>query len=179
MAGFQTGASLALVIPDWVETIFLNGSVSMTNIQTVSQAAWLGKVSEFIMLNGGGGYDPANPPVVTLTGGGGSGALAVASVSGAGMVVNLTLVYPGSGYTSAPAVAIATSPSGLTATARASINCNNAVGRKITILASNAMTLNNANNIALPTSSIAISANSCVDLMGGFDGRYYLRSRAI
>jgi FtsP/CotA-like multicopper oxidase with cupredoxin domain len=56
----------------------------------------------FSVTNGGSGY---TTPHVVLTGGGGTGATAMARVS-QGVVIALTLTNPGTGYTSAPTVAL-------------------------------------------------------------------------
>lgn len=57
---------------------------------------------------GGRGYDndPANAPLVTISGGGGSGAMATAFVQN-GVVVRIDVTNPGAGYTSPPTVTIA------------------------------------------------------------------------
>ena len=59
-------------------------------------------VAGFTGIVGGSGY---TSPTVTLSAGGGSGATATATVSG-GVITAITVVTPGSGYTSAPTVAI-------------------------------------------------------------------------
>lgn len=71
------------------------------------------------VTDGGSGYDPANPPNVTITAGGGSGASARAVVSSAGEVTEIVLEDPGSGYTSKPTVTVAGPSAGDTATADA------------------------------------------------------------
>lgn len=55
----------------------------------------------------GFGYD--SPPAVTLIGGGGSGASATATVAN-GVVTGIVITQPGSGYTSAPTLRIASPP---------------------------------------------------------------------
>ena len=60
-------------------------------------------VSRISVENPGSGYNDAEPPVITITGGGGSGAEAVAEVVG-GEVTNITVTNPGSGYTTTPTV---------------------------------------------------------------------------
>jgi len=55
---------------------------------------------------GGAGYDPGNPPRVTISGGGGFNAQATAIVSAAGSIVGFTIDNPGTGYTSVPTVVI-------------------------------------------------------------------------
>jgi len=55
-------------------------------------------------LSGGSGYSAV--PAVTFSGGGGSGAAATATISG-GKVVFIQVTAPGTGYTSAPTVAVA------------------------------------------------------------------------
>jgi hypothetical protein len=75
---------------------------------TATATASGGVVTALTVTFGGFGYDPNNPPQVTITGGGGTGATAIATVSVLGTgVTGLTIVNPGTGYTSAPTVSIA------------------------------------------------------------------------
>jgi hypothetical protein len=69
-----------------------------------------GAVTAFTITDGGEHYKSALPPTVTITGGGGSGATATATVSAAGIVTGISITSGGSGYTSAPTVAIDYSP---------------------------------------------------------------------
>jgi hypothetical protein len=71
----------------------------VTNNFEVTNALSFG-LSSFSVVNGGSGY---TTPVVLISGGGGSGASAVARVSN-GVIVGVTLISAGSGYTSAPAL---------------------------------------------------------------------------
>jgi len=64
-------------------------------------------VTGFILATGGNGYTTA--PVVTITGGGGSGASASTTISGSA-VNSISIINPGSGYTSTPSVTIAPPP---------------------------------------------------------------------
>ena len=64
-------------------------------------------VSSCSVGNGGNGYTAAAG--VTFSGGGGSGATATANVSG-GVVISITVLTPGSGYSSAPLVTVAAPP---------------------------------------------------------------------
>jgi hypothetical protein len=70
------------------------------------------------LTSGGSTYLTA--PVPTITGGGGSGATAVATINSAGVVDTVTIVTPGSGYTSAPSVLFPTPAGGTAATATVS-----------------------------------------------------------
>ena len=74
-----------------------------------------GRVTSFIVSNGGSGYG-TTAPAVTVSGT--DPATATATVSG-GVVTAITVVYHGSGYTVAPTVTIAAPSSGVTATATA------------------------------------------------------------
>jgi len=76
-------------------------------------------VSGINVLNGGDGYDSANPPNVTISGGGGSNATANAQVDDDGTVVSIVVDNPGSGYTDFPTVTIDPPASGQTASAEA------------------------------------------------------------
>ena len=69
-----------------------------------------GAVNAITVSDGGEHYKSALPPTVTITGGGGSGATATATVSAAGIVTGITITAGGSGYSSAPTVAIDYSP---------------------------------------------------------------------
>ncbi len=60
---------------------------------------------DIAVTSGGTGYD-VNPPTVMISGGGGTGATATANVNGAGMITSFTITSMGTGYTSAPTVAI-------------------------------------------------------------------------
>ncbi len=59
-------------------------------------------LSGFVLQSGGSGY---TTPAVLLSGGGGSGATATARVSN-GVILNVVLTSPGTGYTSAPTVVL-------------------------------------------------------------------------
>ena len=76
-------------------------------------------INTISITNGGSGYSPASPPLVSISGGGGTGAVATATVTGTA-VTAITLLSVGSGYTTVPAVTIAPS-GGVTATASATI----------------------------------------------------------
>jgi hypothetical protein len=67
-------------------------------------------VSAITVTDGGEHYKSALPPTVTITGGGGNGATATATVSSAGIVTGITITAGGTGYTTAPTVAIDYSP---------------------------------------------------------------------
>lgn len=58
------------------------------------------------LTNGGTGYDPKNPPQITLEGGGGTGAKATAVVGETGSITQIVITDSGTGYTSAPTVVI-------------------------------------------------------------------------
>ena len=74
-----------------------------------------GSVFSINVLNGGGGYG-TQPPTITLSGGGGSGAVAYAVLTG-GVVSEIVISVTGTGYSSAPTVAIAPPPVQAAATA--------------------------------------------------------------
>lgn len=84
-------------------------------------------VKDITITDGGTGYLPDAPPVVTISGGGGEGAVATAVVSEDGVVTGIrllkrgTLTSAGSYYSTAPTVTIAPSPDGSNAMAVATI----------------------------------------------------------
>jgi hypothetical protein len=63
-------------------------------------------VQSITIDNAGSGYDSANPPAITISGGGGSGATATCTVVG-GQISTVTVTNIGNGYTSAPTVTVA------------------------------------------------------------------------
>ncbi len=69
-----------------------------------------GSVSAIAVAAGGGGYNPASPPAVTITHNAGSGATAAAVVDATGAVTSIQVTHGGVGYTSAPTVAIGAAP---------------------------------------------------------------------
>ena len=71
-----------------------------------------GSVFSVSVTNGGSGYG-TNPPPVSFSGGAGSGAVAYATLTN-GVVTYITMSVTGTGYTSAPTVAIA-APGGIVA----------------------------------------------------------------
>ena len=92
----------------------------MLNLQLYK--ATPGIVTNIAITLGGAGYNPDDPPFVTITGGGGRGATAEAMVSDLGVVTNISIDIVGSGYTTAPTVTIdpplGASPVQATATAQ-------------------------------------------------------------
>lgn len=73
---------------------------------------------------GGAGYLEGSPPAVTVSPPAtGTSATAVTSVNSAGQVVNIVIVDPGSGYTSAPTLTIAAPPGTATSPVQATATC--------------------------------------------------------
>ena len=64
-------------------------------------------VGSITIIQGGDSYNDGVPPAITISGGGGSGATAVAVVE-SGIVTDITVTNPGSGYTSTPTITFAT-----------------------------------------------------------------------
>ena len=77
----------------------------------------VGDVASLTLGASGSGY----APVATVTGGGGTGAQLVPVIGASGTVTSVTIVNPGSGFTSTPTVQISTPIGGTAATARASV----------------------------------------------------------
>src|SRR5258708_6178417 len=73
----------------------MGGAITNISVYTGS-----GSVINIKVLNGGAGYDPANPPTVTWIGGSGttSAVPAIATVSEAGVVTSIAIVDGGTGY---------------------------------------------------------------------------------
>lgn len=72
------------------------------------------------VTNAGSGYDPDQPPAVTI-GGPGTGATAVALVNPDGTIGWIRITAEGTGYTSAPVITIAAPSSGVQATATSKV----------------------------------------------------------
>ena len=62
-------------------------------------------VESITITNAGSGYDSANPPTITISGGGGTNATATCTVL-SGQINTVTVTNPGTGYTSTPTVTI-------------------------------------------------------------------------
>ena len=137
-----------------------NGTI--TNFSTVT-------VNKISLGSGGTGYNAG--ATVSITGGGGSGATATATVTG-GVVTAITVVNPGSGYTSEPTVTINPVGGGSGATAEAVLGtgiiytagASGSVGLQVTIvedscsvIASTTVTINPAPSV---TTNIT-STNAC------------------
>lgn len=100
-SGYTAEATVSLD-GTFVDTAVMEGIIGYLNIDTI-----------------GSGYDPLDPPLVSITGDG-VGATAVADVSAAGYITKITLTNRGSGYTTAT-VAIDPPVSGIAAVATAEI----------------------------------------------------------
>ncbi|SDE41718.1 parallel beta-helix repeat (two copies) [Mucilaginibacter pineti] len=164
-------SAATLIIPDAGEYFVVTGTTAITDIRTFSQQTYYRKVLDIQITNGGSGYSPASPPVITISGGGGSGATAIADVSNSGKVVSVHITNPGSGYTSLPAITI-TGGGGTGASGTAVVGCNNTRGRNFTLLFLDGLTINSGNNIVLPVPSIAATAGSCMSFIGQFNILY-------
>ncbi len=91
------------------------GCIYVGNAVGAGLPAWnAGVVNSVVMTRDLGGWNPASPPTITLSGGGGSGAAATPNVmpaaqsdpNVAGFIYHVTLTSGGSGYTSAPSCSI-------------------------------------------------------------------------
>jgi hypothetical protein len=108
---------------------------------------------------------------VVLSGGGGTGATAVATVSN-GVVTGITVVNPGTGYTSAPIVRIASppfSPELSIDVSRVNVNIKVVLGRKYQIESSKDM----ANWTATGPAFIAEDENLVQEFQVESSGRYF------
>ena len=73
--------------------------------QTLSVTSPTGVIG-FILTSGGSGYAPLSRPTVRITGGGGTGRAGTATVNASGVVTNVTILTPGSGYIAAPTITV-------------------------------------------------------------------------
>jgi hypothetical protein len=125
--------------------IFSSGISTVIEDSTItgnSENGNAGTVAAVLLTNGGSGYDPANPPLVTFSAPGGTGnttATGTALVNAAGQVVGVVITNPGMGYTAAPTVTFAAPATGTTATGTAALG---GVGGGVSVTTS-PFTLNN------------------------------------
>ena len=97
-----TGLGAIAVTGDTGYTTAPNVVIAGSGTSGAAATAVLGLKSIALSAGGTGYYNP----VVTITNGGGSGAAATAVLDPAGAVIGFTITAPGTGYTSAPDVAI-------------------------------------------------------------------------
>lgn len=96
---------------DELITLVFSGGGSDTQARaTATVTTTSGGVAIVTVTNGGSGYAS---PQVAFTGGGGTGAIAFVSGAANGVVTDITIVNPGSGYTTSPTVAITDSGGGV------------------------------------------------------------------
>lgn len=118
---FRNSSSAAALPPSSsVSVSFVYSDVAATASAVISANA--GTIDRINVTNGGTGYTVA--PIVQITGGGGTNATATATLGQNGRVASVTIVTPGSGYTSAPTV---TFLSGAGGTASATLAANGTV----------------------------------------------------
>ena len=85
----------------------------MLNLQLYLASAGIVSSITVDPAGGGSGYDPLNPPFVTVTGGNGRGATATPVIDpDSGAVIGVDVDTVGNGYTAAPTVAIDPPPAG-------------------------------------------------------------------
>ena len=96
------GVHLRWALPDGLTHGVQGQAVAVAELENRS-------VKAIRLLNGGFGYVPAAPPVVTMTGGGGAGATARAVVDSTGVVTSIQVVTGGAAYDAPPTVAIGSS----------------------------------------------------------------------
>lgn len=89
--------------PIYIRRYLTRRDVQAAGLATVARATPFTGVFSIYVTDGGTGYDPENPPAVTVTGDG-SGCTAVALVTKAGVIQYVRITAEGSGFTTAPAV---------------------------------------------------------------------------
>lgn len=98
------------LLDDQVTLIFTGGGSDDQARATATVTTSSGGVALVQVLTGGSAY---SAPLVAFSGGGGSGAKAFVSSAANGVVIEITVTDPGSGYTSAPTVTITDSGGGV------------------------------------------------------------------
>lgn len=132
--------------------------VSLTMGSGATAQAYLvpSSVANLYLLDGGSGYDPFNPPNVTISGGQGTGATGNVTVDGSGVISGISLLTGGSGYTTLPAVTIDPPSSGTQATATAGM---------LTPISHVVVTNPGTNYVVAPTVEFAYSGASAYSLL--------------
>lgn len=112
-------------------TVVISGGGSDTQARcTATVSTTTGGVGKVTVTAGGSGY---SAPLVTFAGGGGAGAKAFVSGAANGVVTEITVTDPGTGYTSNPTVTIADSGGGVGAGATALAETRRGVITGITV----------------------------------------------
>lgn len=173
-------SSSTMLIPDAGDLFTVAGSTTINSILTRSAFIFNGRVRDVLMTAMGSGYDPANKPTVTFSGGGGSGAAATAEVDNGGRLVGVTMTNNGTGYTSVPTVSFSGGPgSGAVGVART--GCNNFADRVISLFFSAACTVNTvggAGAVILKGGTLAADGGTVLVLRGQY-GSWYEVSRGL
>lgn len=127
-----------------------NGGYEITNNQSLLAPGGDGVLS-ISLASGGSGY--IAPPIVSISGGSGSGATALAQISRTtGVVTNLIVTCPGSGYQNSDSLTVTfTGGGGAGAAANAPILALNSTAGGLTSQGTGSLTLNAANYYGGPT----------------------------
>lgn len=94
--------------PSWSwERIRTNRPASI-KLKQIGTGGATGEINTITVLNGGSGYDPQNPPDVTISAPdiGDDVAIAVANVSLAGVITSIDVISPGTGYVTVPTATV-------------------------------------------------------------------------
>lgn len=104
-----TNPGSGYLIGEQVTVVITGGGSDDQARATATVSTSTGGVALILVTNGGSGY---SAPLVTFSGGGGSGAKAFVSGAANGVVTDITVTDPGTGYTTAPTVTVADSGGG-------------------------------------------------------------------
>lgn len=77
-------------------------------IKQIGTGGATGEINTIQVLNGGSGYDPNNPPLVTVSDPdiGDDNAVVLANVSPGGVITSIDVISPGTGYVSVPTATV-------------------------------------------------------------------------
>ena len=89
-----------------------NMTLTCGNVQNTKPASAIARIknnsiSEIVITNPGQGFNPSNPPNITIEGGKGNGAQVVGVIDEDGYLKIIKIVHPGYNYTETPNVIIA------------------------------------------------------------------------
>jgi hypothetical protein len=94
--------------PAWSWEKIKTNRPAKINIVQIGVGGGTGEIASISVLNGGSGYDPNNPPIVTISNPdiGDDNAVAVANVNLSGVITSIDVISPGTGYVDVPTATV-------------------------------------------------------------------------
>lgn len=159
---FLAAAAASLVLPEWVDEVWINTTTTITSILSHTQNDTTGKLLGVDLTATGSGYTTTF--AASVTGGGGANAAVAGTPKKDGKMAFARVTAPGSGYGSAPAIGL-NGGGGTGATGTATIGPAALInGRKLTLVAHGVtMNLQGGGNLTVPVAAgetLALPAGS-------------------